>query len=127
VQQNTGREERMGEDREFDREALTALEKIARDTMDLHLLLGEFVTSSRERIKGIHQAASADEVRRLAHPMKSGAKTIGAAGFSMLCRGIEQAGSAGELDEALRLAAELEPDFARVLAWLEQETGFSEP
>ncbi len=114
----------MNETGEFDKAALEALMRIARDSEDLHLLLGEFVSSTRERISAIRGTSDGDTIRRLAHPMKSGASTIGATGFAQLCREIEQACQQGNPAEAIRLATSLETEFARVMDWLQTEAGY---
>lgn len=117
----------MNKTGEFDTTALAGLMRIARDIADLHLLLGEFVSSTRERISAIRGTSDGDTIRRLAHPMKSGASTIGATGFAQLCREIEQACQQGNPAEAIRLASSLETEFARVMDWLQTETGYAAP
>ena len=117
----------MLEKSNFDKAILTRLIEVARDEADLYLLLGEFATSTRKRISAIKNTSASDTIRRLAHPLKSSAATIGANGFAQLCRTIEQACKKGRTDEALQLVASLESEFSKVLDWLQQETGFSEP
>lgn len=110
----------------FDKAILARLSEVARDEADLHFLLGEFATSTRKRILAIKDTSASDTIRRLAHPLKSSAATIGANGFAQLCRTIEQACQEGRTDEALQLISSLESEFSKVLDWLQQETGFSE-
>lgn len=114
----------MNEASQFDLNKLAALKQITRDAEDLHSLLAEFVTASDERIRAIHGTNESESIRRMAHPMKSGAMTIGALGFAALCRSIEETAKNRQLDEMQRLILELDTSFAQVLDWLRVETGY---
>ena len=76
-----------------------------------------FQTDTEVRIRSIHQALgerNAARVRAETHAVKGSAAQVGATTISDLCRRMEAAAGAGNLDEALRLLPELEAEFAAV-------------
>ena len=57
---------------------------------------------------------NADELRRAAHTLKSNGSTLGAEGFSELCRELEQLAKRGELDGASQLVDRIGQDYDRL-------------
>jgi CheY-like chemotaxis protein len=53
----------------------------------------------------------ADELRRAAHTLKSNGATLGAAGFSELCRALEQRAKSGRLEDASELVGRIEQEY----------------
>jgi PAS domain S-box-containing protein len=60
------------------------------------------------------EAEDADELRRAAHTLKSNGSTLGAEGFSELCRELEQLAKRGELQDGSRLVDRIERDYDRL-------------
>jgi CheY-like chemotaxis protein len=56
-------------------------------------------------------AQDADELRRAAHTLKSNGATLGAAGFSELCRALEQRAKSGRLEDASELVGRIEQEY----------------
>jgi CheY-like chemotaxis protein len=56
-------------------------------------------------------AQDADELRRAAHTLKSNGATLGAAGFSELCRALEQRAKSGWLEDASELVGRIEQEY----------------
>jgi CheY-like chemotaxis protein/HPt (histidine-containing phosphotransfer) domain-containing protein len=56
-------------------------------------------------------AQDADELRRAAHTLKSNGATLGAAGFSELCRALEQRAKSGRLEDASELVVRIEQEY----------------
>ena len=62
-------------------------------------------------LRGSLDVASAEELRRAAHTLKSNGATLGAEGFAELCRTLEQRAKAGELDGAGELVGRIEQEY----------------
>jgi HPt (histidine-containing phosphotransfer) domain-containing protein len=56
-------------------------------------------------------AQDADELRRAAHTLKSNGATLGAAGFSELCRALEHRAKSGRLEGASELVGRIEQEY----------------
>jgi len=56
-------------------------------------------------------AQHADELRRAAHTLKSNGATLGAPGFSELCRALEQRAKSGRLEDASELVGRIEQEY----------------
>jgi HPt (histidine-containing phosphotransfer) domain-containing protein len=85
-------------------------------------LIDTFLDDAPKQLRVLRSAVDrgdAEEARRAAHTLKSTAATFGAGQLSDVCRELESLGNAGALDEAARLVARAETDFARVKEALE--------
>lgn len=84
-------------------------------------LVDDFVSSTRTYLGSLGAALAAGDsetVYQTAHAMKSSAASIGALGFSELCRHVEACGRVGELGDLGAVVASIEDEFARVCASL---------
>ena len=61
------------------------------------------------------ERGEAGEVRRAAHTLKSNGQTFGAAGFSELCRELEERAKSGELDGAGELADRIDHEYVALV------------
>jgi CheY-like chemotaxis protein len=62
-------------------------------------------------LRGSLGAQDADELRRAAHTLKSNGATLGAAGFSELCRALEQRAKSGRLEGASEVVGRIEQEY----------------
>jgi HPt (histidine-containing phosphotransfer) domain-containing protein len=82
-------------------------------------LLEKFLLSAAEQTGRINAAAAIDDtatVSRVAHALKSAARTVGALQMGELCQVLETAGNAGNGTACKALAEELGTAFAAVMA-----------
>ena len=59
-----------------------------------------------------------DELRRAAHTLKSNGATLGARGFSELCRELEQAAKSGQMEGAAELVERIEQGYGALVETL---------
>jgi HPt (histidine-containing phosphotransfer) domain-containing protein len=71
------------------------------------------------QLRAATQAADAPAIRRLAHSCAGASATCGIRGLVPLLRDLEQESSEGKLDNASRLAQEINEEFDRVRVFLE--------
>ena len=86
-------------------------------------LIGTFLGHVPDQMRTLSSAAQGngfDEVRREAHALKSNASTFGADRLADLCRKLESAAKAGELDGQGELVDRIEDELARVTGELER-------
>lgn len=80
-------------------------------------LISTFLSDSPQQIAAMKNAAanaSADELRRAAHSLKSNAANFGAMNLAQLARELEEMGKRGEMNGAGERIAQIEPEYARV-------------
>ncbi|WP_137173593.1 response regulator [Massilia sp. HP4] len=100
----------------------TALEKIralSRDAGDVLVqkVINAYVGDTPRHLHGLRQAVNArdaENLRRIAHGLKSASANIGAARLAVLCRDLEQLGRNGSVDGAASLLADMEREFQSV-------------
>lgn len=96
--------------------AVDALRELVGDDPEmLREIVVAFLEDAPERlgeITGGLDEGDSTLVRRAAHTLKSNAMTFGALDFANACRELEEAAKDGSLDEAGRLAAEVEREWA---------------
>ena len=86
-------------------------------------LIGTFLGHVPDQMRTLSSAAQGngfDDVRREAHALKSNASTFGADRLADLCRKLESAAQAGELDGQGELVDRIEDELARVTGELER-------
>jgi PAS domain S-box-containing protein len=71
----------------------------------------ELIATLRRSLGSSLDEASAEELRRAAHTLKSNGATLGADGFAELCRTLEQRAKAEELDGAAELVGRIEQEY----------------
>jgi HPt (histidine-containing phosphotransfer) domain-containing protein len=71
-----------------------------------------------KRMSAAVEAGDAEELRRVAHSMKSGSANVGAERLSRLCKSLETIGATGKVDGSLPLLEEASGEFLRVSAAL---------
>ena len=79
-------------------------------------LIEKFLTNARTQVVSI-QAAVADDIvasGKVAHALKSAARTVGAMQLGELCQELENAAKSNNAEECRRLAARLETDLETV-------------
>lgn len=80
-------------------------------------ILAKFLQTATDSLAGIeaaHAAADLPEVTRLAHSLKSGARSVGAGVLGEYCCALEAAGRAGDLPQCQALVPELPGLFGTV-------------
>ncbi|MBZ5578965.1 MAG: Hpt domain-containing protein [Acidobacteriia bacterium] len=83
----------------------------------LHELFAEFETDTAARLETMCEALTKGNLTRTrseAHTIKGSAVQVGALGLARLCRRMEQAADAGEMDATATLFEEAQFEFARV-------------
>jgi HPt (histidine-containing phosphotransfer) domain-containing protein len=91
------------------------MEVVGDDPETLREIVVAFLEDAPERLSEItHGLAEGDPtlVRRAAHTLKSNAETFGALSFADACRRLEETAKEEALDDARRLAAEIEHEWA---------------
>jgi two-component system sensor histidine kinase/response regulator len=94
------------------------------DSGALPKLVEIFATQTPERVEELRRAVDArdtDVIGRLAHTMKGGAASIGAAKLAEACRQLEVLGKDEELEGAEELLDTIQDEFEAALAALERE------
>jgi len=87
-------------------------------------VLGLYSSSSLSLIDSLRAAALAQDgegMRQAAHALKSSSANVGALAFADLCKDVEQAAAAGQLDHACLLVEELLAEHSKVLRALEAQ------
>ncbi len=93
-----------GEQAWFDAERL--MQAIGGDLVLAHQVIDAFwenVIAQNAELKQLADTGKCEDAQRVAHSMKGAALTVGAVRLSTLCKEVEQASVAGELDEVARL------------------------
>jgi PAS domain S-box-containing protein len=92
-------------------------------------LIGLFLGDASKLLAGLREAAArgeAEELQRAAHTLKSSSASLGAMVLSTLCRELEAMGRAGTLEGAAEKVSQVEAEYQRVKAVLEEQTTFTE-
>jgi CheY-like chemotaxis protein len=100
-------------DRHLDPVALGSLRELGGDEF-LAEVIDAFLADAPGLIATLRRSLderSTEELRRAAHTLKSNGATLGAEGFAELCRTLEQAAKAGELDGAPELVDRIEQEY----------------
>jgi HPt (histidine-containing phosphotransfer) domain-containing protein len=101
----------------LDPHALRALhDLVGGDVETLHEIARAFLDDAPASIRELGGGLEAGDdalVRRSAHTLKSTALAFGAGELGEVCREVEEAARAGRLDDAQRLAARVEAEWAR--------------
>jgi two-component system, sensor histidine kinase and response regulator len=87
-------------------------------------VLGLYSSSSQSLIDSLRAAALAQDgegMRQAAHALKSSSANVGALAFADLCKDVEQAAAAGQLDHACLLLEELLAEHTQVLQALDAQ------
>jgi HPt (histidine-containing phosphotransfer) domain-containing protein len=93
-------------------------------------LLTVFLHDTPERVATLRRAAGTGDaraMRHVAHTLKGTCGYIGAHRLVRICRELEASAQSGDLTAALGLAAQLEAEYRRVHAALEQELKETDP
>jgi len=102
---------------------LSRLEEIAGDDPEfIEELLDTFVTSTAELMEPLRAgvlAGDVDAIRRESHRLKGSSANVGAGGLQARSYALEALGQSGLVDGAAELLAEIEAEFARVRAFLD--------
>jgi len=109
----------------FDTTRLATLQQLAGNPAELTLMLNEFIASSRARVLAIQAALTAGDlplIRKQAHPMKSGAATVGSVALAALCREIETAAAENNPRDLPESVARLDSLLAGTISWLAETT-----
>ena len=110
----------------FDRTRLAMLQQLAGNTAELAPMMDEFVASARTRVLAIKAALATGDlplIRKHAHPMKSGAATVGSVALAALCREIETAAAENNPRDLPESVARLDSLLADTVTWLAETTG----
>lgn len=114
----------MAQDNTIDRVALDELfESIGSDSEFMAEIIEEFFQDTPRQLAIIQDslaAGDAEALRRAAHSLKSNSASFGATHLQDLCKQLEDAGQAGELDGAAGLATEIEGEYKLVHHALEE-------
>ncbi len=97
----------------LDDDALQNLRDLGGDEF-LGEVIDAFLGDAPQLLATLHSSledANTEELRRVAHTLKSNGATLGAEGFADLCRTLEQHAKAGDLDEAPPLVARIEQQY----------------
>ncbi|WP_306394397.1 response regulator [Telluria beijingensis] len=107
------------QDDPVDRAALRKIRALSRDAGDVLVqkVVNAYVGDTPRHLQALRQAVDgrdADQLRRIAHSLKSASANIGAARLAVLCRDLEQLGRAGSIDGAASLLADMEREYQSV-------------
>jgi CheY-like chemotaxis protein/HPt (histidine-containing phosphotransfer) domain-containing protein len=92
-------------------------------------LIGLFLGDASKLLASLREAVArgeAEELQRAAHTLKSSSASLGAMVLSTLCRELEAMGRAGTLEGAAEKVSQVEAEYQRVKAVLEEQTTFTE-
>jgi HPt (histidine-containing phosphotransfer) domain-containing protein len=92
-------------------------------------LIGLFLEDTPKLLADLRGAVvqkDAEGLERVAHSLKSSSATLGAMTLSTLCRELEVMGRAGTLEGAVEKVAQVEAEYERVKAALEEQTASTE-
>lgn len=101
------------------RAALEKIRALSRDAGDVLVqkVINAYMGDTPRHLHGLRQAVNgrdAENLRRIAHGLKSASANIGAARLAVLCRDLEQLGRNGSVDGAASLLADTEREFQSV-------------
>ena len=95
----------------------TLLETTGGDPAFLAELIDSYVDDTPRLLAAIRHAVGAgdrEELRRVAHTLKSNSATFGALALAALCRDLEERGKDGMLDDAAELVTQAEAEYSHV-------------
>lgn len=105
----------------LDEEALAELRDVMED--EFAILIQTYISDSRERIRSLRHALTAedsDRFARTAHSFKGSSVNIGAARLGAICQQAERAGRDARLHQAAQLVDALESEFETVRGLMEK-------
>lgn len=103
----------------LNRAALEKIRALSRDAGDVLVqkVINAYMGDTPRHLHGLRQAVNArdaENLRRIAHGLKSASANIGAARLAVLFRDLEQLGRNGSVDGAATLLADMEREFRSV-------------